>query len=113
MVPTGKGRLLLTVLLGLEVNAGFLALLGSDRCRSCGQRVVTATGLGEGNDVADRVGATDQLQHAVPTESDTAHGGRTEAEGLQQEAELLLSLFLGNTHDLEDTFLHVTLVDTD
>src|SRR5690625_4041303 len=39
--------------LRLRVDTGFLALLGSDRRRGSGQRIVSSPGLGEGDDLAD------------------------------------------------------------
>ena len=39
--------------------------------------------------------------------------GRAKGKGVKQEAELLLRLGLGQTHDLEDALLDLPAVDTD
>ena len=84
----------LAALLRLRIDAGFLTLRGRNRSRGLGQRVETAAGLREGDDVADRVGLRQQGDDAVPAESDAAVRRGTELEGVQQEAELLLGLLL-------------------
>src|SRR6478752_2117990 len=97
----------------LRVDTGLLALLGRDRRRRSGQRVVTATGLREGDDVADRVGVREERDDAVPAEGDAAVRRGAEGEGIEEEAELLLRLVVGDPHHREDALLHVALVDTD
>ena len=54
------------------VDPGLLALLGRDRGGCLGQWVEAATGLGEGDDVADGVGPGQQGDDAVPAEGDAA-----------------------------------------
>src|SRR5262245_24535345 len=76
--------------LGLGVDARLLALLGRDRRRGAGQRVVAAARLGEGDHVADRVAAGQQGADAVPSERDAAVRRGAVLERLEQEAELLL-----------------------
>src|SRR5690606_12991237 len=105
--------LLVLVGLGLRVDAGFLALLGRDGRGCRGQRVVAATGLREGDDLADRVGTREQRDRAVPAERDAAVRRRAVLERVEQEAELLLGLLGADAHDLEDALLHVLAVDTD
>ena len=67
-------RLLLVLLLRLEVHAGFLTLLRSNRSGCGGQRVVAVTGLRERNNFADRINAGQQGHDTVPTERNTTHG---------------------------------------
>ena len=103
----------LAALLRLRVDAGFLTLRGRDRSRGLGQRVETATGLREGDDVADRVGLRQQGDDTVPAEGHAAVRRGAELEGVQQEAELRLSFLLSDTHHVEHTVLDVAAVDTD
>ena len=77
---------------GPAVDAGLLALLGRDRRRGVGQRVVAAAGLRERDDVADRLVAAEQHDDAVPAERDAAVRRGAELERVEQEAELLLRL---------------------
>ena len=67
---------------GLGVDSCLLALLGSDRSRRLGQRVVAAPGLGEGDDVADRFGLGQQGDDAVPPEGDAPVRRGAELEGV-------------------------------
>src|SRR5205085_12059268 len=98
---------------GRSVDPGLPALRpGDGRGRAC-QRVVAGAGLGEGDDVADRVGAAEECADPVPSEGDPAVRRRAVLEGPQQEAELLLRLLLGEPHDAEDALLDVLAVDTD
>src|SRR5262245_43594919 len=75
---------------GLRVDAGFLALLRRDGGRGAGERVLATARLGEGDDLTDRRGAGQQRAHAVPAEGDAAVRRSSVAQTLQQEAELLL-----------------------
>src|SRR5699024_1372384 len=100
-------------LLRLRVDAGFLTLLRGDLARRIRQWVHTAAGLREGDDVPDGVEATQQADDSVPTERDAAVWRSAEGEGVEQEAELLAGLLLGDSHDLEHALLDVPLVDTD
>src|SRR4051812_11269733 len=79
-IPNRKTTRLTTtsVVLRNGVDPGFLALFRRDRCRCGGQRVVPAAGLGEGDDVADRVHPRQQRTDAVPAEGDAAVRRRTE-----------------------------------
>src|SRR5699024_9385134 len=83
-----------SVVLGLVIDARLGTLLRRDGGRGRGERVVAVARLGEGDDLADRVGLRQQLQHAIPPEGDAAVGRRAEGEGVEQEAELLLRLVL-------------------
>src|SRR5688572_3176918 len=101
------------VLLRYGVHAGLLALVRRDRSGSGGERVEAATGLGEGDHVADRLGARQQGHDAVPAERQATVRRGAVLEGVQQEAELLLGLDLVEAHDREHPLLHVLAVDTD
>ena len=59
------------------------------------------------------VEAAEQHDDAVPAERDATVRRRAELEGVEQEAELLLRLLVGQAHDREDPLLHVAAVDTD
>src|SRR5690606_26244021 len=96
-----------------DVDASFLALLRGTWRRSLGQWIETATGLREGDDVADGLRVGQQLQHAVPTQGDAAMRWGPVLEAFKQEAELGVSLLLSHAHELEDALLDVALVDTD
>ena len=50
------------------VDAGLGTLLVTDRSRGAGQRVTTATGLREGDDVANGVGTGEDGHGAVPAQ---------------------------------------------
>ena len=67
-----------------------LRCCGGDRRRRTGERVVAAAGLGERDDLAQRVGAGEQHADPVPAERDAAVRRRAVLERLEQEAELLL-----------------------
>src|SRR5271170_6522725 len=95
-----------------DVDARLLALLRSDRRRSVGQRVDTATGLRERDDLADGIRFGQQLDDPIPAERDPAVRRRTKGERVQQESELLLRLGGVDTHHREYAFLNVAAVDT-
>ena len=61
-----------------------------DRGRRTGQQVETRGGLGEGDHVADRLGAGEALDEAVDAVGDAAVRRRPVAQRLQQEAEARL-----------------------
>ena len=103
----------LTALLRLRIDASFLTLRRRNRGRGLGQRVETAAGLREGDDIADRVGLRQQGDDAVPTESDTTVRRGAVLEGIQQEAELRLGFLLADAHHVEHAVLDVAAVDTD
>ena len=71
------------------------------------QRVDAAAGLRERDDLTDGIHAGEERGDAVPAECDSAVRRRTEGEGVEEEAELLLRLVLGDTHHLEHSFLNV------
>src|SRR5687768_8854087 len=68
------------------VDAGLAALGGGDRRRRAGEGVLATTGLGERDDVAQRLGPGEEHADAVPAERDAAVGWGAEAEGVEQEA---------------------------
>ena len=63
-----------------------------DRGRRAGQQVEARGGLGEGDHVADRVGAGEPLDDAVDAVGDAAVRRRAVAQRLEQEAEARLGL---------------------
>ena len=91
----------------------FLTLRGRNRGRGLGQRIETAAGLREGDDVADGIGLRQQGDDAVPTESDTTVRRGAVLEGVQQEAEPRLGFLLADAHHVEHAVLDVAAVDTD
>ena len=82
------------VVFGLEVDAGLGALLGRDRRGRGRQRVEAVARLRERDDVADRLGLREVLQHAVHAERDPAVRRGAELERIQQEPELLIGLLV-------------------
>src|SRR5699024_652334 len=113
---TGEGRglrRLLAARRGPGVDPGLLALLRRDRCRSGGQRIEAVAGLGERDDLADRVLPREQRHDPVPAEGDAAMGRGAELERLEQEAELLLRLLLADPHQAEDALMHGRVMDPD
>src|SRR5665647_1783830 len=96
-----------------DVDAGLLALLGGDRRRRTGQRVVAPAGLRERDDVADRVGADQQGRDPVPAERDPTVRRGPEGEGVEEPAEPLLDLLGTQSHHVEHALLDVLAVDTD
>ena len=95
------------------INAGFRTLFVGNRSRSAGQRITTAASLREGDDVADRVGASQDGCGTIPTESDASMRRSAVLEGFKQEAELVGSLFRSDAEHIEHTILNVIAVDTD
>src|SRR5687768_459282 len=73
-----------------DVELGQLGVVGP--ARAAGHEVGALLRLGEGDDVAQAVGAAHQHAEAVEAEGDAAVGRRAVAEGVEQEAELLLDL---------------------
>jgi hypothetical protein len=85
------GKMLVIKQIGLASTPASLrcaAVIGA----GAGQRVEAAAGLGEGDDVADRLGVREQHDDPVPAEGDAAVRRGAELEGVEQEAELLLRL---------------------
>src|SRR5699024_864178 len=95
------------------VDSGFSALLIRDWRRCIGEWIMAVPGLRERDDFANRVGARQQRQDTVPPEGNATVRWSAVLESIQQEAELLLGVFIGNAHDVENTFLDVLVVDTD
>lgn len=105
--------LLVLWLLRFEVQAGFLTLRRRNGRGSIRQWVHATTGLREGDNVANRRETTQQRHDTIPTERDTAVRRSAEGKCLQEEAELVLRLFVRDAHDLEHPLLDVLAVDTD
>ena len=98
---------------GILVVLLILALGGGDRRRGTGQRVETTAALRERDDLAQRVRPGQQHADPVPAEGDAAVRRRAVLERLQQEAELVPGLLLGDAEHLEHPLLHVRAVNTD
>src|SRR5690606_6938343 len=111
----GGGAAVDVRLLGLRlcVDTGLAPLLRRDGRRRLRERVVAATGLREGDDLADRLGAREERDDPVPAEGDAAVRRGAVGERVEQEAELLPRLLLADAHDGEDPLLDVPAVDTD
>ena len=78
-----------------------------------GERVGAGGGLGEGDHVADRVGAGEALDDAVDPVGDAAVRRRAVAQRLEQEAEARLGLLRVDPERGEDLLLHLGVADTD
>src|SRR6476620_1109125 len=110
-----RGRLpgLLRFGVRFGVDTRLLALLRGDRRGRVGQRVDTAAGLRERDDLADGVLTGQQRSDAIPAERDTAVRRRAKGEGVQQESELVLGFVVIDAHHREHPFLDLATVDTD
>src|SRR5262245_55408223 len=88
---TGTARLSTSRLLrrGDHSDAGLGELGVRDLPRGAGHQVRAAGGLGEGDDVADRIRSQEEHGQTVESERDPAVGRRAEGERVQEEAELL------------------------
>ncbi len=95
-----------------EAEADLFELCQAHLRRSSGHEVGAGGGLGERHDLADGVGAGQKHADAVEAEREAAHGGRTELEGVHQEAKLRLGTLLGKAQELEHGHLHLGVVDT-
>ena len=84
-----------------------------DRRRRARQRVRSAGGLGERDDVADRVAAGEQRDDPVEPEREPAVRRRAVAQRVEQEAEARLRLLLGDAERGEHLLLDLGAVDTD
>src|SRR5699024_3021930 len=100
------------VLFGHEVHTGFGTLCIGNWRRCIGEWVMSVTGLRERNYFANRVGSGQQRQNTVPTEGNATVGWGAVFEGFQQETKFLLSLFVGDAHNVEDALLNVLVMDT-
>ena len=96
-----------------KLDVKLAQLLFVNRRRSLREEALSALRLREGDDVADRVGFDHHGNDAVETESEAAMGRRTELEGIEEEAELLTSLFGADLKRGKDLLLNVLAVDTD
>lgn len=81
--------------------------------RGVEHHVAAGVVLREGDVVADRVRAAEERAEPVETEGQTSVRGRTELEGVHQEAELLLRPLGREAQALEDLRLQFGVVDTD
>src|SRR5579872_3406717 len=81
--------------------------------RRISERIGRGLRLGEGDHLADAVGAGHQHGEAVEPEGDAAMGRRTESECIEQEAELLLRFLRIDAEQVEHGRLHLLAVDAD
>ena len=72
-----------------------------------------AGGLGEGDDLAQAGGAGQDHDDAVEAEGDAAVRRRAVLQGVEEEAETFVGLFVRHAERAEDLGLHVLAVDTD
>jgi hypothetical protein len=85
----------------------FLQLLGTHAGRRFGQRALRALRLGKRDDIANRIGATQQHDQPVEAERNAAVRRRAILQRFQQEAELRLSLFLADPQQIQNPQLDV------
>src|SRR4051812_18289943 len=83
------------------------------RCWSACQWVGLAGGLWEGDYLSDAVAAAQHRDYAVDSEGDAAVGRCAVLQGVEEEAEALLSVRLADPECGEHLPLHVGPVDTD
>ena len=76
-----------------QADVQFAQLLLVHRAGRLRQQALRALGLGEGDDVADRLGAGHHGDDAVQTKGQTAVRWRAVLQRVEQEAELLLRVF--------------------
>ena len=97
----------------LGVDAGFLALLGRDGRGRTRERVLPSTGLGEGDDITDAAGSSQEHAQTIKPKGDAAMRWGPVLERLKQEPELALCLFGRHAQQGKYALLHIALVDTD
>ena len=91
-----------------------LAQLGVvDRARRLGEQTGGFLRFRKGDDVTDALLFGEQHDEAVETDGEAAVRRSTEFEGVEEEPELFMRLFLFNAEELEDLLLDILLVDTD
>jgi len=82
-----------------------------DRVRRAGHQAVGTLGLGEGDDVADRLGTAHQGDETVETEGEATVRRRAIFQRIEQEAELVLTLCLADVERGEHLLLNLLTVD--
>ena len=97
----------------LQPNPELAQLACVDWGRRARERVRSAGGLWERDHVPDRAEARQHGHDAIEPERDPAQRGRTEAEGLEQEAEALAGLVRRDAQCVEDPLLERGVVDAD
>ncbi len=108
-----KGGQCGSVLLPVRPEMQLGELLALNRGRGIGERAGGLLGLGEGDHVADGAGPGEHHHQAVEAKGNAAVRGRAEFQGAEEEAELLLCLFLFNAQHFEQPRLHFRAVDAD
>lgn len=94
-------------------DAELVELFGIDGRRGFGHEIGGFIRLWEGDDVAQRVGACEQHDHAVEPERQAAVWRGAEREGVEEEAEFGASFFVADAECAEDFLLNVYIMDTD
>ena len=97
----------------IQRNLQLIQLLLRYRRGRAAHHVAAGVVLREGDEVADAVGTAEQGAETVETESQTSVRRCAVLEGTHQEAELLLSLFVGEAKGVEHLVLQGAVVDTD
>ena len=94
----------------IELDAQFFQLIGADSRRSFGHGALRALGLGECDDIPDRIGAAQKHDQPIEAEGDSTMWRSAIFQGLQQETELRLRLILPDAQQVEDPELNITAV---
>ncbi len=101
------------LLLHFDLDTEFVELFLADGRRGLAHDIAAAVVLGEGNEVADGVGAAEERAETVEAEGKTGVGRCAVGEGIHKEAELRLCLFVGESQRMEHLVLEGAVVDTD
>ena len=96
-----------------RVEEEFVHLLLVDVRRRIDHHVATLVVLRECDVVTDCLLPTEERAYAVKSECKTTVRRSTELESIDDEAELVFSILLADSENLEHTLLHCSLVDTD
>ena len=94
-------------------DAELVELFGIDGRRGFCHEIGGFIRLWEGDDVAQRVGAGEQHDHAVEPECQAAVWRGAERECVEEEAEFGASFFVADAECAEDFLLNVYIMDTD
>src|SRR5690606_16421902 len=96
-----------------QADADFAQLLGIHRRRCLGHHTGSGLGFGECNHVTDGRCTGHQHDQTIQTEGQTTMRRTAEFQRIQQEAEFLVGLVVGNFQGAEHRLLHFRTVDTD
>ena len=94
----------------IELDAQFFQLIGADSRRSFGHGALRALGLGECDDIPDRIGAAQKHDQPIEAEGDSTMWRSAIFQGFQQETELRLRLILSDAEEIQNTELDVAAV---